>query len=56
MGKKVTGFSHSDEAAVELTDVVLYLIEDELVAMGGLCQKTEDWNPLTVIDGSIITG
>ena len=54
--KKVTGFSNSEEAAVELTDVVPYLLEDQLVAMGGLYQKVEDWNPLAVVDGLIITG
>lgn len=55
-GKKVTGFSNTEEAAVELTDVVPYLLEDQLVAMGGLYQKVEDWNPLAVVDGLIITG
>jgi putative intracellular protease/amidase len=56
MGKSVTGFSNSEEAAVELTAVVPYLLEDELVAMGGLYQKTEDWNSLAVVDGLVITG
>ena len=56
MGKKVTGFSNSEEAAVELTDVVPYLVEDQLIAMGGLYQKVEDWNSLAVVDGLIITG
>ena len=55
-GKKVTGFSNSEEAAVELTDVVPYLVEDQLAAMGGMYQKVEDWNPLAVVDGLIITG
>ena len=55
-GKDVTGFSNSEEAAVELTDVVPYLLEDQLVAMGGVYQKVEDWNPLAVVDGLIITG
>ena len=55
-GKKVTGFSNSEEAAVELTDVVPYLLEDQLVKMGGVYQKVEDWNPLAVVDGLIITG
>jgi putative intracellular protease/amidase len=55
-GKQVTGFSNSEEAAVELTDIVPYLLEDQLVAMGGVYQKTEDWNPLVVVDGLIITG
>ena len=56
MGKNVTGFSNSEEAAVELTDVVPYLLEDELAALGGLYQKVEDWHPLAVVDGLIITG
>jgi putative intracellular protease/amidase len=55
-GKQVTGFSNSEEAAVELTDVVPYLLEDQLVALGGAYQKVEDWNPLAVVDGLIITG
>ena len=41
---------------MELTAVVPYLLEDELVAMGGLYQKTEDWKSLVVVDGLIITG
>jgi putative intracellular protease/amidase len=36
--------------------VVPYLLEDELVALGGLYQKVEDWHPLAVVDGLIITG
>lgn len=55
-GKQVTGFSNSEEAAVELTDVVPYLLEDQLVAMGGIYQKVDDWNPLAVVDGLLITG
>jgi putative intracellular protease/amidase len=55
-GKKVTGFSNSEEAAVELTDIVPYLLEDQLVALGGEYQKVEDWNSLAVVDGLIITG
>ena len=38
-GKEVTGFSNSEEAAVELTDVVPYLVEDQLIAMGGGCDN-----------------
>ena len=55
-GKGVTGFSNTEEAAVELTDVVPYLVEDQLIAMGGVYQKVEDWNSLAVVDGLIITG
>lgn len=55
-GKKVTGFSNSEEAAVGLTDVVPYLLEDELVSKGGTFKKVADWNPLAVVDGLVITG
>lgn len=55
-GKRVTGFSNSEEAAVGLTDVVPYLLEDQLVASGGLYQKVEDWSSLAVVDGLLITG
>jgi putative intracellular protease/amidase len=55
-GKKVTGFSNTEEAAVELKDVVPYLVEDQLIANGGIYQKTEDWYPLAVVDGLLITG
>jgi len=55
-GKKVTGFSNSEEAAVELTDVVPYLLEDQLVDMGGVYQKGDDWSSLAIVDGLIITG
>ena len=55
-GKKVTGFSNSEEAAVGLTDVVPYLLEDQLTQLGGLYQKVDDWNPLVVVDGLLITG
>ncbi len=55
-GKEVTGFSNSEEAAVELTEVVPYLVEDQLLALGGVYQKVEDWDSLAVVDGLIITG
>ena len=55
-GKEVTGFSNSEEAAVELTDVVPYLLEDQLRARGGEYRKVEDWNSLAIVDGLIITG
>lgn len=55
-GKKVTGFSNSEEAAVGLSEVVPYLLEDELKAAGGLYQKADDWTSLALTDGLIITG
>jgi putative intracellular protease/amidase len=55
-GKRVTGFANSEEAAVQLTDVVPFLVEDELVRLGGLYSKAEDWQPHTESDGHLITG
>ena len=55
-GKKVTGFTNSEEAAVQLTDVVPFLVEDELIKKGGDYQKTDDWGVLALEDGLVITG
>jgi putative intracellular protease/amidase len=55
-GKRVTGFSNAEEAAVALTDVVPFLVEDELEAKGGLYSKGPDWAPHVVSDGLLITG
>lgn len=55
-GKKVTGFSNSEEAAVQLTEVVPLLLEDELVARGGEYSKADDWQPHVLGDGKLITG
>jgi putative intracellular protease/amidase len=55
-GKKVTGFTNSEEAAVGLTEIVPFLVEDELKAKGGIYSKTEDWAPYVVTDGLLITG
>lgn len=55
-GKKVTGFTNSEEAAVELTDVVPFLVEDMLKENGGIYSKGKDWSPHAVEDGLLITG
>jgi len=55
-GKQVTGFTNSEEAAVQLTDVVPFLLEDELVKKGGLYSKKGDWASNVVTDGLLITG
>ncbi len=55
-GKKVTGFSNTEEAAVQLTDIVPFLVEDELIKKGGDYQKTDDWGILALEDGLVITG
>lgn len=55
-GREVTGFSNSEEAAVQLTEVVPFLLEDELQARGGQYSRGEDWQPHAVVDGLLITG
>jgi putative intracellular protease/amidase len=55
-GKKVTGFTNSEEEAVALTDVVPFLVEDMLQANGGLYEKGDDWAAFVVRDGLLITG
>jgi putative intracellular protease/amidase len=55
-GKSVTGFSNSEEAAVGLTDVVPFLVEDELREKGGNFSKGADWESYSVRDGNLITG
>ena len=55
-GRKVTGFTNAEEAAVELTDVVPFLIEDKFLSLGANYSKVADWNPYVVEDGKLVTG
>jgi len=54
--RTVTGFSNTEEDAVQLTDVVPFLLENELKNKGGDYQKGTDWNAFAVQDGLLITG
>ena len=49
-------FLNAEEAAVQLTDIVPLLVEDELIKKGGDYQKTDDWGVLALVDGLLITG
>ena len=55
-GRAVTGFSNAEEAAVGLTDVVPFLVEDELKRLGGIYSKTTDWASHVVQNDLLITG
>jgi putative intracellular protease/amidase len=55
-GKKVTGFTNTEEEAIGLTKVVPFLVEDELKAKGGIFSKVADWQPYVLTDGLLITG
>lgn len=55
-GKRVTGFTNTEEAAVGLTDVVPFLVEDMLKSAGGHYSKAGDWQPHVLTDGLLVTG
>jgi putative intracellular protease/amidase len=55
-GKAVTGFSNTEEAAVGLTDVVPFSVEDMLKQNGGEYSKAENWQPYAVTAGNLVTG
>jgi putative intracellular protease/amidase len=55
-GRRVTGFTNSEEEAVQLTKVVPFLIEDEFKRLGGQYEKIGDWQPFVVVDGRLVTG
>jgi putative intracellular protease/amidase len=55
-GKRVTGFSNSEEDAVKLTKIVPFLVEDELKQKGGHYSKGADWSAFVQVDGNLVTG
>ena len=55
-GKKVTGFTNSEEEAVGLTSIVPFLVENMLTQNGGMYSKVADWQPYVLTDGLLITG
>lgn len=55
-GKRVTGFSNSEEEAVGLTAVVPFLLEDRLKERGGIYSNGPDWAPYVQVDGKLVTG
>ncbi|HEX8477706.1 MAG TPA: type 1 glutamine amidotransferase domain-containing protein [Telluria sp.] len=55
-GRQVTGFTNTEEEAVGLTEIVPFLVEDELKAQGGVFSCTDDWGVHVVTDGLLTTG
>ena len=55
-GKRVTGFTNTEEEAVQLTEVVPFLLEDRLKALGAHYSKGPDWAPYVLTDGLLVTG
>jgi putative intracellular protease/amidase len=55
-GRRVTGFTNGEEADAQLTEVVPFLVEDELMRVGAIFEKVASWQPHVVVDGRIISG
>ena len=55
-GKRVTGFTNTEEEGVQLTDVVPFLLEDKLKEVGGHYSKGPDWSSYVLVDGLLVTG
>lgn len=55
-GRRVTGFTNTEEDGVGLTDVVPFLVEDMLKANGGTYEKGADWASFVLTDGKLVTG
>lgn len=55
-GKKVTGFTNTEEEGVGLTKIVPFLVEDMLKKNGGIYSKGADWQSYVLTDGLLITG
>ena len=55
-GRRVTGFTNTEEDAVGLTKMVPFLVEDMLKANGGLYESGPDWGSYVVVDGKLVTG
>lgn len=55
-GKRVTGFTNDEEAAVGLTNVVPFLLADALTAKGATHIPAPNFTENVVTDGRVITG
>lgn len=55
-GKRVTGFTNTEEEAMDLTAVVPFLLEDQLKERGGLYSKAANWVAYLQVDGKLVTG
>ena len=55
-GLAVAGFTNTEEEAVQLTNVVPFLVEDMLKQNGGSYSKGPDWQPYLATAGNLITG
>ena len=45
-----------EEAEMQLTKVVPFLVEDESLRLGAIFDEKADWQPFFIVDGRLITG
>ncbi|HTG42927.1 MAG TPA: type 1 glutamine amidotransferase domain-containing protein [Verrucomicrobiae bacterium] len=55
-GKRVTGFTNGEEEEVQLTKIVPFLVEDEMLRLGAIFEKVRNWQPFSIVEGHLITG
>ncbi|MCC0806155.1 type 1 glutamine amidotransferase domain-containing protein [Methylobacterium sp. W2] len=55
-GRRVTGFSDSEERAVGLAEAVPFLLEARLRDLGGRYESVADFQPFAIADGRLVTG
>ena len=55
-GKRVTGFTNSEEAAVELTEVVPFALESVMRERGADFEGADDWAAHVQVSGRLVTG
>src|SRR3954453_5498447 len=55
-GKHVTGITNGEEEDAQLTNVVPFLVEDELLRLGATFEKRMNWQPFAITDGRLVTG
>lgn len=55
-GKRVNSFTDAEEREVGLAEVVPFLLESRLRALGGVFEGADNWQVFGIRDGQLITG
>lgn len=55
-GKQVTGFSNLEEDLIELSSVMPFMLQDELIERGASFSKAKPWHEKVVADQRVVTG
>ncbi|HSD36256.1 MAG TPA: type 1 glutamine amidotransferase domain-containing protein [Rhodocyclaceae bacterium] len=55
-GRRVSGFTNSEENAVGLSGVVPFALESRMRELGGVFENGPDWQAFAVTDGKLVTG